>query len=143
MIVIADSSPLRYLILLDAAHLLQALYVSGGRPGHGCARAIVYRHARPGPRLEQPPAWVDIVEVSSEMVEDDLDLGELVDIPAAPARLKATNFYVDDGLIEAVFQRWLRATYRLPHIQFFVSGAATSGAVRAPPWRFHSVSSHP
>ena len=31
----------------------------------------------------------------------------LVDVPAVVTRLKATNFYVDDALIEAVFQRWL------------------------------------
>jgi predicted nucleic acid-binding protein len=31
----------------------------------------------------------------------------LLDVPPVLARLKTTNFYVDDALIEAIFQRWL------------------------------------
>ena len=31
----------------------------------------------------------------------------LVDVPVVLARLKATNFYVEDALIETLFKRWL------------------------------------
>jgi len=158
MIVVADSSPLRYLILLDSTHLLQHLFgrvvvpdVVAGELSATSAPVAVRDW------IAEPPEWIEIVQVSGHAVDaisDDLDIGEraaiavatelsadvlliddaagreearrrrirvtgtlgvlraaaergLDDVPAVVTRLKATNFYVDDALIEAIFQRWL------------------------------------
>ena len=158
MIVVADSSPLHYLILLDSAHLLQQLFgrvivpdmVAGELSATGAPVAV-------RDWIAQPPEWIEIVQVHGHAVDavsDDLDIGEraaiavaaelsadvlliddaagreearrrrsrvtgtlgvlraaadrgFIDVPAVVTGLKATNFYMDDALIEAIFQRWL------------------------------------
>ena len=150
MIVIADSSPLRYLILLDCSQLLHQLYgrvvmpdeVAGELSSSGAPVQV-------RDWMATRPTWVDVVEASPEAVAtvtDDLDPGEraaialattlsadllliddaegrqearrrhlritgtlgvlrtaaeqgLVDVPVVLARLKATNFYVEDALL--------------------------------------------
>ena len=158
MIVVADSGPLHYLILLDHTELLRRFY---GRVLVPDAVASELSSAGAPPVvhnwIEQPPSWVDVVPVGSEAVQaitDELDLGErsaialaatlgadlllideaagraearrrnlrvtgtlgvlragaeqgLVNVPDLIARLKATSFYVDDSLLNAIFQRWL------------------------------------
>ena len=158
MIVVADSSSLRYLILVDSTQLLQQLFgrvvvpdVVAGELSATSAPIAVRGW------IAQPPKWIEIVQVSGDAVDavsDDLDIGEraaiavatelsadvlliddaagreearrrgirvtgtlgvlraaaergLIDVSAVVTRLKATNFYVDDALIEAIFQRWL------------------------------------
>lgn len=158
MIVVADSGPLHYLILLDHTELLRCFYGRVVVPD-AVAGELSSAGAPPIARswIEQPPSWVDVVTVGSEAVQaitDELDLGErsaialaatlgadlllideaagraearrrnlrvtgtlgvlragaeqgLVNVPDLIARLKATSFYVDDSLLNAIFQRWL------------------------------------
>ena len=158
MIVVADSGPLHYLILLDHSELLRRLYSRVVVPD-AVASELSTAGAPPIVRdwIRQPPSWVGVVPVGLEAVEtitDDLDLGErsaialaathgadlllideaagraearrrnvrvtgtlgvlragaeqgLVNVPALIGRLKTTSFYVDDALVNAIFQRWL------------------------------------
>jgi predicted nucleic acid-binding protein len=158
MIVVADSGPLHYLILLDHSELLRHFYSQVVVPD-AVASELSAAGAPPTVRdwILQPPSWVSVVPVSLEAVEtvtDDLDLGErsaialavtlgadlllideaagrlearrrnlrvtgtlgvlragaeqgLVNVPALIGRLKTTSFYVDDALVNAIFQRWL------------------------------------
>ena len=144
MIVVADSGPLHYLILLDYTELLRRFY----------SRVVVPVRDW----ILQPPSWVSVVPVALEAVEtitDDLDLGEraaialaatlgadlllideaagraearrrnlrvtgtlgvlragaeqgIVNVPALIGRLKTTSFYVDDALVNSIFQPLLR-----------------------------------
>ena len=159
MIVVADSGPLHYLILLDHSELLRRFYSRVVVPD-AVASELSTAGAPPAVRdwILQPPSWVTVVPVALEAVEtitDDLDLGErsaialattlgadlllideaagraearrrnlrvtgtlgvlragaeqgLVNVPALIGRLKTTSFYVDDALVNAIFQRWLR-----------------------------------
>jgi predicted nucleic acid-binding protein len=77
MIVVADSGPLHYLILLDHSELLRRFY----------SRVVV------------PDA------VASEL--SAAGAPPTVNVPALIGRLKTTSFYVDDALVNAIFQRWL------------------------------------
>jgi predicted nucleic acid-binding protein len=87
MIVVADSSPLHYLILLEQADLLRRLYGNVLIPG---AVATELR-AGTSPRmvsdwLSTPPSWLRIVEVTAEEVASisrELDLGERAAIALA------------------------------------------------------------
>lgn len=158
MIVVADSGPLHYLILLDHSELLRRFYSRVVVPD-AVASELSATGAPPTVRdwILQPPSWVSVVPVALEAVEtitDDLDLGErsaialaatlgadlllideaagraearrrnlrvtgtlgvlragaeqgLVNVPALIGRLKTTSFYVDDALVNAIFQRWL------------------------------------
>ena len=159
MIVVADSGPLHYLILLQHIELLQRFYgqvlvpepVAGELSAAG-APAVVREW------ITKPPTWVDVRPVASEAVStitDDLDFGEraaialaervhadlllideaagraeakrrhlrvtgtlgvlragaeqgLVNVPELLERLKATSFYLDETLLNAVFGRWLK-----------------------------------
>ena len=159
MIVVADSGPLQYLILLQHIELLRRFYgqvlvpepVAGELSAAG-APAVVRDW------ITKPPTWVDVSPVPSEavsMITDDLDLGEraaialaetvhadlllideaagraeakrrhlrvtgtlgvlragaeqdLVNVPELLERLKATSFYLDETLLNAVFGRWLK-----------------------------------
>ena len=159
MIVVADSGPLHYLILLDYTELLRRFYSRVVVPD-AVASELSAAGAPPTVRdwILQPPSWVSVVPVALEAVEtitDDLDLGEraaialaatlgadlllideaagraearrrnlrvtgtlgvlragaeqgLVNVPALIGRPKTTSFYVDDALVNAIFQRWLR-----------------------------------
>jgi predicted nucleic acid-binding protein len=159
MIVVADSGPLHYLILLEHTELLQRFYGQvlvpepvAGELSAAAAPAVVREWMR------KPPTWVDVRRVSPDvvsMISDDLDLGEraaialaetmhadlllideaagraeakrrrlrvtgtlgvlragaeqgLVDVPELLERLKATSFYLDETLMNAVFERWLK-----------------------------------
>jgi predicted nucleic acid-binding protein len=158
MIVVADSGPLHYLILLDHSELLRRFYSRVVVPD-AVASELSAAGAPATVRdwILQPPSWISVIPVALEAIEtitDDLDLGErsaialattlgadlllideaagreearrrnlrvtgtlgvlragaeqgLVNVPALIGRLKATSFYVDDALVNAVFQRWL------------------------------------
>jgi predicted nucleic acid-binding protein len=159
MIVVADSGPLHYLILLEHIELLGRFYgqvlvpepVASELSAAG-APAVVRDW------IAKPPTWVDVRQVPSDavsMITDDLDLGEraaialaetmradlllideaagraeakrrhlrvtgtlgvlraaaeqgLVNVPELLERLKATSFYLDETLLNAVFGRWLK-----------------------------------
>ena len=159
MIVVADSGPLHYLILLEQIALLQRFYgqvlvpepVAGELSVAGAPAAV-------REWITKPPSWVDVRPVTPDAVSaitDDLDLGEraaialaetmhadlllideaagraeakrrhlrvtgtlgvlrsgaeqgLVNVPDLMERLKATSFYLDETLLNAVFDRWLK-----------------------------------
>ena len=159
MIVVADSSPLHYLILVHQVELLRRLYSEVVIPD--AVLAELTRPASPAAVsgwLSLAPPWVRVAPVSAEeiaAVTESLDAGEraaialaetmrpalllideaagrreasrrhilvtgtlgvlrsaaekgLIDVPGVLGRLQATNFYVDDALIESEFGRWLR-----------------------------------
>lgn len=158
MIVVADSGPLHYLILLGYIDLLRRFYGQvlvpepvAGELSAAAAPTVVREW------MTKPPAWVEVRPVPSDavsMITDDLDLGEraaialaetmhadlllideaagraeakrrqlrvtgtlgvlragaeqgLVNVPDLLERLKATSFYLDETLLNAVFDRWL------------------------------------
>lgn len=87
MIVVADSSPLHYLILLEQTALLHRLYAYVLVPD---AVAIELSAAR-APRsvqewISRPPSWMEIVQVTAgeiASVAEDLDPGERAAIALA------------------------------------------------------------
>jgi predicted nucleic acid-binding protein len=159
MIVVADSGPLHYLILLEHIELLRRFYHQVLVPEPVAGELL----AAAAPALvrdwiTKPPAWVDVRPVPSDavsMITGDLDLGEraaialaetihadlllideaagraeakrrqlrvtgtlgvlragaeqgLVNVPDLLERLKTTSFYLDETLLNAVFDRWLK-----------------------------------
>lgn len=159
MIVVADSGPLHYLILLDHADLLRRFYRRVAVPD-AVASELISVGAPDAVRawMAHPPSWVEVLPVASEAVaavSDDLDTGErsaialaeilhadlllideaagraearrrnlrvtgtlgvlragaeqgLVNVPDLIARLQTTSFYVDEALLQAVFEPWLK-----------------------------------
>ena len=158
MIVVADSGPLHYLILLDQTELLARFYGQVIVPEAVLRELTSGRTPQPVREwLSKPPSWLRVQAVPSsqlELVTDDLDLGEreaivlahllradlllideisgraearrrnlrvtgtlgilriaaenkLIDVPQVLARLRDTNFYVDEDLIRSIFGRWL------------------------------------
>jgi predicted nucleic acid-binding protein len=158
MIVVADSGPLHYLILLEQTDLLRRLYGEIVIPESvavelsvAAAPAIVRKW------LSNPPSWFAVVAVTGEelaLVSKELDLGEraaiavaerlhadlllidetagraearrrnlrvtgtlgvlrtaaeaeLIDVSDVLARLRATNFYVEEDLLQKVFGPWM------------------------------------
>ena len=159
MIVVADSSPLHYLILVGQATLLRDLYSEVLIPEEVLAELSLPAAPRPVSMwLSAAPPWLKVVHSPADgiaRVPDSLDLGEraaiavaeasgadlllideaagraearrrhirvtgtlgviraaaengLVDVPDVLRRLEGTNFYIDESLIDAVFERWLR-----------------------------------
>jgi predicted nucleic acid-binding protein len=158
MIVVADSGPPHYLILIEQIELLRRFY---GKVVIPDAVANELRAAGSPSTVRNwiahLPEWVVVTPVPQEEIEsitDDLDLGErsaialagtihadllliddaagraeatrrslrvtgtlgvlraaaeqgIVDVPDMLSKLKATSFYVDDDLINAIFDRWL------------------------------------
>ena len=114
MIVVADSGPLHYLILLQHIELLRRFYgqvlvpepVAGELSASG-APAVVRDW------ITKPPTWVDASPVPSEavsMITDDLDLGERAAIALAET-VHADLLLIDEaaGRAEAK-RRHLRVT---------------------------------
>jgi predicted nucleic acid-binding protein len=99
MIVVADSSPLHYLILIGQTELLRRLYGAVVIPDVVAAEL----HAAGSPRevtdwLSGPPAWLSVVEVTGEgiaSVPEELDLGERAAIALAE-RMKADLLLIDE-----------------------------------------------
>jgi predicted nucleic acid-binding protein len=99
MIVVADSGPLHYLILLDHADLLRALYdvvaipeaVAGELRAAGAPAAV-------RDWMSAPPPWIAVVTVlPDEMahVSDTLDPGERAAIALAQ-KMRAELLLIDD-----------------------------------------------
>ena len=159
MVVVADSGPLHYLVLLDQVDLLHRFY---GRVAVPDAVAAELQSsgtpAAVSAWIGQPPSWVEALPVASEAVlavTEDLDPGErsaialaeilhadllrideaagraeakrrclrvtgtlgvlragaelgLVNVPDVMARLSATSSYIDEALLKAVFERWMK-----------------------------------
>jgi predicted nucleic acid-binding protein len=114
MIVVADSSPLHYLILVEQADLLRQLYEEVLVPD---AVAAELRAAASPPAVREwvstPPSWLRVVEVTIrdiDPVSDELDLGERAAIALAE-RTRADLLLIDEtaGRAEARRRR-LRVT---------------------------------
>lgn len=132
MIIVADSGPLHYLILLDQADLLRRFY------GRVCVPEAVAAElsAVGAPRIVRdwisgPPSWVEVLPVAPEAVEaitDDLDLGERSAIALAET-LHADLLLIDEaaGRTEAK-RRHLRVTGTLGVLR----AGAEQGVVNVP-----------
>lgn len=158
MIVVADSSPLHYLVLIRQSELLPQMYGNVMIPDAVAAELT----ATGSPNdirawMSSSPSWLKVISISAEAVasvSESLDLGEraaialavreradlllmddadgrrealrrrirvtgligvllaaaekkLIDVPDVLRRLAATNFYIDESLIEREFGRWL------------------------------------
>ncbi len=159
MIVVADSGPLHYLILLEQVDLLRRFYGQVVVPE--AVASELSNAAAPGVVSEwiaAPPSWLEVRPVAPEVlaaITDDLDLGEraaialaetmradlllideaagraeakrrhlrvtgtlgvlrsgaeqgLVNVPDLLERLKTTSFYLDETLVNTVFEPWLK-----------------------------------
>lgn len=114
MIVVADSGPLHYLILLDQTSLLHRFYGDVLLPD---AVAAELRAARSPQQVQnwmaRPPPWLQFIPVTAEEIAsviDALDLGERAAIALAE-RVHADFVLIDetDGRAEAM-RRSLRVT---------------------------------
>jgi predicted nucleic acid-binding protein len=114
MIVVADSGPLHYLILIEIADLLRRLYGEVVIPER-VAMELRVSGAPPSVRawLSPPPSWLTVVPVSEDdisAVSSDLDPGERAAIALAE-RMGADLLLIDEtaGRAEAR-RRSLRVT---------------------------------
>jgi predicted nucleic acid-binding protein len=103
MIVVADTSPLNYLLLIDAAHVVQPLFGEVIIPSavqrelcHPGAPAIVKAC------VAQPPAWLRIASPAAVLPDLDLDAGEAEAI-SLYLEIHADALLIDDrkGRVEA------------------------------------------
>jgi predicted nucleic acid-binding protein len=114
MIVVADSSPLHYLILLDQTSLLHRFYGEVILPDAVGAELRAARSPQPVKDwMARPPAWLQFIPVTAEEIAtviDTLDLGERAAIALAE-RLQADFVLIDEteGRAEAM-RRSLRVT---------------------------------
>lgn len=108
MIVVADTGPLHYLILLDHADLLHRFYGQVVVPD-----AVAIELASPSAPnpvrdwMARAPPWLSIVRVESDKVEaitDDLDLGERAAIALA-ATIHADLLLIDEAAGRAEARR--------------------------------------
>lgn len=159
MIVVADTSPILYLVLIEHVDLLEVLYGDVLIPESVAAEL----HATKSPStvrawIASPPPWAKVKSVPQDRlttITAELDLGERaaialadmvaadllliddargraealrrhfrvtgtlgvlrvaaergrIDVAAVLGRLRATNFYLDDALVNAVFGTWLQ-----------------------------------
>ncbi|HEX6641561.1 MAG TPA: DUF3368 domain-containing protein [Thermoanaerobaculia bacterium] len=108
MIVVADSSPLHYLILLEQAEVLRRLYGNVLIPDAVAAEL----QAAGAPRsvsdwVSHHPSWLRIVEVTPAdiaMVADELDMGERAAIALAE-RTGAELLLIDESAGRAEARR--------------------------------------
>lgn len=108
MIVVADSSPLHYLILIDQVDLLRSFYDQVILPN-----VVADELSAPGSPsivrtwIERPPAWASITAVSTSQiasVTEDLDIGERAAIALAGA-IHADLLLIDDAAGRAEAKR--------------------------------------
>jgi predicted nucleic acid-binding protein len=132
MIVVGDTGPLHYLILLDRADLLHRFYGEVVVP-EAVATELSAPSAPEAVRdwMSRPPEWLRIVPVENERVQqvtDELDLGERAAIALAGA-IHADLLLIDEaaGRAEAK-RRNLRVTGTLGVLR----AAAELGLVNVP-----------
>ena len=129
MIVVADSSPLHYLILIEQADLLRRLYGDVVIP----EAVAVELTAVGAPRIVRhwmstPPSWLMVMEVGSEelaTVANELDPGERAAIALAE-KIRADLLLIDEtaGRAEARRRR-LRVTGTLGVLRAAVEAGLT------------------
>ena len=129
MIVVADSSPLQYLILLEQTTLLHRFYGDVLVPE---AVAIELRAARAPQRVREwmsrAPSWIEIVRVTANEIApiaEGLDLGERAAIALAE-RIRADLILIDEteGRAEAV-----RRSFRVTGTLGILRAAAEEGLI--------------
>ncbi len=108
MIVVADSGPLHYLILIEHIELLRRFYGQvlvpepvAGELSAAAAPAVVRDW------ITKPPTWVDVRPVPSDavsMIRDDLDLGERAAIALAET-MHADLLLIDEAAGRAEAKR--------------------------------------
>ena len=114
MIVVADSGPLHYLILLEHIELLRRFYGQVLVPEHVAGElSAAASPAAVRDWMSKPPTWLDVRPVPSDavsMITDDLDLGERAAIALAET-MHADLLLIDEaaGRAEAK-RRQLRVT---------------------------------
>ena len=108
MIVVADSGPLHYLILLEQADLLRRLYGDVLIPDTVAAEL---RAAGSPPAVSQwvsaPPSWLQVVEVTSQEIDsvsEELDAGERAAIALAEST-RADLLLIDESAGRAEARR--------------------------------------
>jgi len=132
MIVVADSGPPHYLILVEQIDLLRRFYGQVTIPDavadelRAAGSPVAVRNW-----IARPPDWVAVTHVSQEQIEsvtEDLDLGERAAIALA-GNIRADLLLIDDaaGRIEAA-RRNLRVTGTLGVLR----AAAEEGIVDVP-----------
>jgi len=106
MIVVADTSPLNYLVLIDQIHVLEVLYKRVAIPS-SVHRELLDRDApvKVQDWARHLPEWVEIhaVELCDRGVSETLDAGELEAITFA-LQVKSPTLIIDelDGRTEAL-----------------------------------------
>ena len=108
MIVVADTGPLHYLILLDHADLLHRFYGEVVIPDV-VATELSVASAPNAVRdwISRPPKWLSVVTVEAERMEDvtdELDLGERAAIALAGA-IQAKLLLIDEAAGRAEARR--------------------------------------
>ena len=132
MIVVADSGPLHYLILLEQIELLRRFYGQVLVPEPVASElSVAGAPAAVRDWITKPPTWVDVRAVSADVVSmiiDDLDLGERAAIALAET-LHADLLLIDEaaGRAEAK-RRHLRVTGTLGVLR----AGAEQGLVNVP-----------
>ncbi len=132
MIVVADSGPLHYLILLDQTELLHRFYGQVIVPEAVFSELTFARSPQPVKNwLAQPPSWLRVESVPPgeiQLVTAELDLGEREAIALAQ-RLRADLLLIDEisGRTEARRRR-LRVTGTLGILR----AAAERGLIDVP-----------
>jgi predicted nucleic acid-binding protein len=132
VIVVADSGPLHYLILLNQTDLLYRLYDQVVAPEAVLGELTVVRAPQPVKDwLSRPPSWLHIQSVpfdQTELVTADLDLGEREAIALAHL-LRADLLLMDETLGRAeARRRSLRVTGTLGVLRI----AAEKGLIDLP-----------
>jgi predicted nucleic acid-binding protein len=96
MIVVADTSPLNYLILIEQIELLEILYSRVLIP-HAVLDETLSPAAPPAVRIwaRNPPAWLELLSPSKLVVIPELDPGETEAILLAE-ELRADWLLIDD-----------------------------------------------
>ena len=129
MIVVADSSPLLYLILLEQTPLLHRFYGDVLVPE---AVAVELRAARAPQHVREwmsrPPSWIDVVRVTANevaLIAEGLDPGERAAIALAE-RVGADLILIDEteGRAEAV-----RRSFRVTGTLGVLRAAAEEGLI--------------
>jgi predicted nucleic acid-binding protein len=96
MLVVADSSPLHYLILIEAVEILSRLYQQVLIPD-AVASELSHPHAPQEVRnfIASPPSWLRVQAPTLLIKIDDLDPGEVAAISLA-LELSADLLLIDD-----------------------------------------------
>ena len=146
MIVVADTGPLHYLILLDHAELLHRFYGQVVVPDAVAIELSSPSAPSPVPDwMARAPPWPSVVPVESDKAQaitDDLDLGERAAIALA-ATIHADLLLIDEAAERAEARRRnLRVTGMLGVLRAAAELGSTISKTLALPKPFRGSGSH-